>query len=182
MTALLLASALAQTASQAFTPAPLAGREVFELRVGVAADQAHAQLCGEAHALSWLSIEACGTGAGVLHQDPGAELAHFRTRASRQLHAAGRLQVDGAVGAGFAELQVGEDAPGFLFGEARTADQTSGAGPEASASVKARFWMTEKSFLVGDLTGGAAHVPAAPTVSGDGPLLPFGAVTVGLGF
>ena len=95
----------------------------------------------------------------------------------------GRVEGGLLLGAGFAEVQRGSDEPGFRFGEAQTADQVEAAGPEVSASLKGRFWVDEKAYIVADLNAGAAYVPAAPTVMGSGgPVLAFGALTVGLGF
>lgn len=189
LTALLLLSvAHAQdggTDSRAFVPAPVAGRPVFDLRVGVdsSARAAMPYICAEGYPLDRLSLEACGTGAGFLHQGPAAEMAHFRGRFTALEADHGRAEGGLLLGAGFAEVQVAQDQPGFRFGAAQSEDQVEAAGPEVSASLKGRLWVDERAYLVADLNAGAAYVPAAPTVMGaGGPVLAFGALTLGLGF
>jgi len=166
-----------------FVRRPLAGRPVFDLRVGAQSiDGRHPYLCGEGNPLAWLSIEACGTGAGILHQSPGYDMAHFRARV-RALHAqTDRADIDLLVGAGFAEVQVGQDRGGFRFGE-QAPGSVEAAGAEASLSVKGRFYTTPGTYLVADVNAGAAVIPGASAVFGrGGPVVPFAAATVGLGF
>lgn len=187
MTFLLLA-ALTQAQAQdsrVFVPNPVAGHPVFDLRVGV--DQIgpdHPYLCGELSPLAWLSVEGCGTGSGFLHQGDSPEMAHFRSRARLASVGEGRLQGDFLFGAGFAEVQRTVDQVGFRFGKAREPEQVEAAGPEASISAKARYWVDRggKSYLTADLNTGVAVVPGAPTVMGTGPVIPFAALTVGMGF
>ena len=79
--------------------------------------------------------------------------------------------------------QVGEDAHGFRFGEAREPDQNEGAGPEASLGGKGRLWVDSWAYVTMDASLGVAFVPSAPTVIGQGgPWVPFAAVTAGVGF
>ena len=176
-----------ETRSEAFRPRPIAGHPVFDFRVGVdRLDARHPQLCAELTPLAWVSVEACGTGAGFLHQDPNArDMAHFRARFRAAKAQMGRFTTDLLLGAGFAEIQTTADQPGFLFGNARSEDQVEAAGPEASASLKGRFWVDRggRTYLTADLNAGAAVIPAAPTVIGrGGPIVPFAALTVGYGF
>ena len=184
--ALLTALSFAQdsASSEVTLPRPLAGRPILDLRLG--ADTVSALdapiVCMEGYPLAWLSVEACGTGANVWHQPTGPEMSHYRTRI-RAMHATdGRLEAELLPGIGFSEVQVGPDAPGFLFGRPRTDDQVEAAGAEASLSGKIRYW-TGKTYVVVDVNAGAAIVPAAPVVTGaTGPLLGFGGITVGAGF
>lgn len=173
------------TEDTVFVPRPVASRPVFDMRVGVdsSARAAMPYICAEGYPLSRVSLEACGTGAGVLHQGPAAEMAHFRGRFTALEHETGRLQGGLLLGAGVAEVQSGADAPGFRFGEAQSDDQVEAAGAELSASLKGRIWVDERAYIVADLNAGAAFIPAAPTVMGaEGPVLAFGALTLGLGF
>ncbi|TNE87872.1 MAG: hypothetical protein EP330_16370 [Deltaproteobacteria bacterium] len=187
LTLLLTLTAFGQEAtnSTAYVPRPLAGRPVLDLRVGVdtAASLDTPQVCMEGYPLAWWTIEACGNGSGIWHNNPQAtDIAHFRTRI-RALHAQnGRTEAEILPGIGFTEIQVGEDRAGFLFGEARSEDQVEAAGAEASVSGKVRIWL-ERTYLVVDVNAGAAIIPAQPVVTGaTGPVLGFGAVTVGAGF
>lgn len=169
---------------QTFVRRPVAGRPVAELRVGAQSiEGSHPTLCGEGNPTAWLSIEACGNGAGILHQDANAfDMAHFRAR-FRALHREiQRSDVDVLLGAGFAEIQAGQDAAGFRFGQ-QEAGALEAAGAEASVSVKGRFYTTPGTYLTADVNAGAALIPGAPSVFGQGgPVVPFAAATVGLGF
>lgn len=183
---LLLVPALAGTDSAAVVPRPIAGHPVFELRVGVdRADQQHPFLCAEGTPVSWLSIEACGTGSGFLHRDEDPDMAHFRAKGRVIGAKAGRGTIDWLVGGGFAEVQRTADEPGFRFGPARDPDQVEAAGPEVSTSLKGRFYVDPgaRTYVTADLNAGIAAIPGAPTVMGTGgPIVPFAALTVGLGF
>lgn len=179
--------AFAGSSSEAWHPRPVAGHPVFDLRVGVdrLEELRHPYLCAEGAPTRWLSFEACGNGAGFLHQDPSPDTAHFRALGRVAGAGVGRAAVDLRVGAGFAEVQRTADAPGFRFGKAREPEPVEAAGPEVAASIKGRLWLDGggRTYLVGDLTGGLAIVPAAPEVFGQGsPAVPFAAVTAGLGF
>lgn len=183
---LALAAHAQQVESEVFQPQPLAGHAVFELRVGIdRLDQQHPVLCAELSPLSWLSVEGCGTGSGVLHRGDEPDMAHFRTRLRAAGIDRGRAEVDLLIGAGFAEVQRTADRPGFRFGPATEPEPIEAAGPEAAASVKSRLWMDNggRTYLSGDVSAGAAVIPGAPDVLGrGGPVVPFGALTVGLGF
>ncbi|MEZ4241458.1 MAG: hypothetical protein R3F59_35970 [Myxococcota bacterium] len=185
---LVSALALAGSSSTATIPRPVAGHPVLELRVG--ADRVdelrHPVVCAEGAPLSWLSFEACGTGAGIWHDDAEAtDMAHFRARGRVAGATSGRGTLDALVGAGFLEVQrTARDAPGFRFGRAREPDQVEAAGPELSATVKGRWFVDPgaRTFLTADFNVGAAVVPAAPTVMGTGPVIPFALLSVGVGF
>lgn len=172
--------------SETYVPAPVAGHPVFDMRVGVdRMDQSHPYICGELTPLGWLSIEGCGTGSGFLHHGDEPEMAHFRTRIRAVGIDKGRAELDLLVGAGFAEVQRTADRAGFKFGPATEPDPIEAAGPEASIGAKSRLWLDNggKTYVSGDLTAGAAVIPGAPEVMGrGGPVVPFAALTFGLGF
>lgn len=185
MLLLLLTWAAQAQDSRVVVPDPVAGHPVFELRVGVdRIGPDHPYVCGELAPLAWLSVEGCGTGSGFLHQGDSPDMAHFRARARVLTLGEGRARADLLVGAGFAEVQRTVDRPGFRFGKARDAEQVEGAGPEASLSVKGRYWLDGggKTYATADLNAGVAVIPSAPTVMGVEPVIPFAALTVGLGF
>ncbi len=169
--------------NKTFVRREVAGRPVFDLRVGAQSiDGRNPYLCGEGNPLKWLSIEACGTGAGILHQNGGFDMAHFRTRV-RALHGeTGRADLDLMIGAGFAEVQSSTDQAGFRFGR-QDPGAVEAAGAEGSVSAKGRFYTTPGTYLVADINVGAALIPGAPQVFGrGGPVVPFATATVGLGF
>ncbi len=172
-------------ARTAFAPRPFAGWAVLELRGGIqgVASDSNPMLCLEVGVWRYLAVEACGSGAGFLYPRDVSEMVHFRVEGTVPVYDRGRIQLAVQPGLGFAELENGEDAPGFLFGRARSADQREGAGPEASASLKARVWPHERMYVTTEVTGGAAWIPSAPVVVGQGGVVvPFVTATVGLGF
>ena len=180
--------AVAQEVSgETYLQRPVAGHPVFDFRAGVDTQSAgsHPYLCAEGYPLRWLSLEGCGTGSGFLHHGSEPEMAHFRARITGVHHAWGRVGLDGLVGAGFAEVQQGEDQIGFKFGKPTQTTAIEAAGPEASVGVKGRLWLDQggRTYATGDLTGGAAVIAGAPEVLGHGgAAVPFGALTVGVGF
>lgn len=179
-------SAFAGTSSEATLPRPIAGHPVFELRVGAdRVDPTHPFLCAEGAPLAFLSIEACGTGAGILHHDDAPDMAHFRARGRAWGTTSGRATLDWLLGAGFTEVQSTTDAPGFRFGVPTEPQPVEAAGPEASTSLKGRWWFDPgaRSYVTVDANVGVAVIPGAPVVMGaPGPTVPFGALTIGLGF
>jgi hypothetical protein len=187
MLLLVAIAALAQgPGPETITRRPVAGHAVFDLRAGIQTiSLQNVYLCAEGSPTAWLSFEACGNGAGILHQAPVSDIAHFRSRIRAASGSIGRLDTDLLVGVGFAEVQTTADRPGFKFGQARSADQIEAAGAEASIALKGRYWADRggRTYVSADLNAGAAVIPAAPTVMGSqGPLVPFAALTVGLGF
>jgi hypothetical protein len=137
----------------------------FNLRAGLSSADANDRpvLCLEV-AVHWgLSVEGCGTGAGILHSD-GGELAHFRAKYSliERKTIAGKLR--GQVGAGFAELQLGDDEPGFNFGDPATGSD-SAAGPEAALSLQLLTHIGRGFELVTSASAGVAAIPGADQLS-----------------
>jgi hypothetical protein len=159
---------------------------LFDLRVGfmsvdeLAPEQAP-YMCGAVNPLSWLSVEACGNGAGILHQKDIADFAHFRLRAETVKLTEGRVETALMTGVGFAEVQRSADAPGFRFGGAESG-QVEAAGPEVSMGVRMRMWSSNQVYMVVDADAGLAHIPGAPEVMGaQDAHVPFGALTIGMG-
>lgn len=171
--------------TQAFRPAPIAGHPVLDFRVGgqTGTPLDHPVMCLEAYPLARFSIEACGNGAGFLHHDDVSDLAHFRIRGTMLEGLRKRTSAALVLGAGFAELSVGEDEGGFQFGPADSPAQRSGAGPEVSLSGKMRHWFDRRGYFVVDLNAGVALIASAPTVADQaGPTVGFVSATAGLGF
>ena len=179
--------ALAQEVeTRAFVPKPIAGHPVLDFRVGVDRVGAkHPVICAEVAPAGWWSIEGCGTGSGVLHHGNEADMAHFRARLRTAGIDHGRTEVDFLLGLGIAEVQTTADEPGFKFGAPVDANPIEAAGPEASVAAKGRLWLDNggRTYTSADLSVGVAAIPGAPAVLGQqGPVVPFAALTVGLGF
>ena len=161
----------------------IAGHPVLDMRIGGGNTRSdHPTICLEGYPLSKLSVEACGTGQGVLHHDGSPDMAHFRGRFTAWDKQSPKGDFGLLVGAGVAEVQSTDDAAGFKFG-AQQGEQIEAAGPEASVSMKGRFWTTKHSYVTADATVGGAWIAGAPAVlDQEKPTVPFASVTVGLGF
>src|SRR5690242_10181655 len=89
----------------------------INLRLGAASSDSTGRptICLDVSVLRGFGVESCGTGQGIIHDQAGTELAHFRATYTLLTHATasgtGRLRG----GIGWAELQVGVDHPGFHF-------------------------------------------------------------------
>lgn len=191
-----LVAALPSTARVAESPAAETGlrwtglgridgalRHVGNLRIGSASGLADGrpELCLELSPWQPIALEACGNGAGFLHREYRPELAHFRARWRLLQWTLPGATLEPQLGAGFAELQIGEDAPGFAFG--RVAGGTATAGPEAMAALRA-LWPVGGGFeLLADLSGGAAWLPAAGQLAvAQSVFHPFASFSIGVGF
>jgi hypothetical protein len=166
-------------------PRPVAGWPIVELRAGAAVAPAPGGvLCGEVSPYRLLAFEACGSGSGFLYPaSPDAtDMAHFRVEGNIPVYRRGRAELVVQPGAGFAEVQRGQDAPGFRFGRARSADQHDGAGAEVSVGAKGRGWLSERVYVTSEISAGAAWIPSAPVVLGSAPATPFLGATIGAGF
>jgi hypothetical protein len=116
---------------------------------------------GELH--SAFGVEACGNGSGLLHHESAPEIAHFRGRFRITSVETGVGFVEPTLSAGFAELQLGPDAPGFSFAGALPL----GLGLEA----------------VAELTLNLAYFAHAPQlVDPQDPFQPSVAVSAGIGW
>jgi hypothetical protein len=181
-----IATIAAAQDSAAQLPRPIAGHPVLEMRTGIDEHfDGHPVVCAELIPLAWLSVEGCGTGSGFLHHGAGVDFAHFRARASPIAWTRGRSELRLLGGLGFAEIQRSADRPGFRFGKPSEADPVEAAGPEASAALHGRAWIDQggRVFASADLNAGAAWIEGAPAVLGSGGVVvPFTALTVGLGF
>ncbi len=180
--------------SRVVLPRAAENRPVIELRGGMDARPAPASegpaspfICGEVTPLRRVGIEGCGNGAGVLQNANLSDFAHFRVRVTAVQRTVGQWNVDVIPGVGWAEVQRGQDEAGFKFGAAEPG-QVEAAGAEASVSVKGMVEVAGRLHGTLDLNAGAAVIPGAPEVLGDGtqpgagPILPYVALTAGLGF
>jgi hypothetical protein len=130
----------------------------INLRIGNATSDSTTRpvICVDVRIWSGLGVESCGTGQGVIHDEPGHELAHFRAtwsvfeRATNK--GTGRLRG----GVGFAELQVGVDHPGFKFGQPDSVDRGSVAGPEAAVQAQWLVPLGKGIEAIASFTAGVA--------------------------
>jgi hypothetical protein len=160
-------------------------RNYVNLRAGAVASQSasgkHPDICLEVSPLSRLALESCGTGSGFLHTDNEPELAHFRGHWSLADWRWDKAWIHPRVGAGFAELQMGPDKPGFHFGDAGGGIET--AGPEALGSLQMLYGMPAGFEMVAEVHAGAAYLAYAPELTIAQPTTqPFGGFTLGVGW
>ncbi|MEZ4369474.1 MAG: hypothetical protein R3B07_01555 [Polyangiaceae bacterium] len=163
-------------------------RNYLNLRVGsssATAESGHPDICAETTPVSFLSLEACGTGSGILH-DSGNDLMHLRAKWN-VLHwnPGGEprgLTLEPVVGIGMAELQVASDEPGFRFGDTGSS-RAETAGAEGVLQLRLLYPLEHGVELVGAAEFGAAYLPhAGELVTPKPELLPFAGVSLGFGF
>jgi hypothetical protein len=198
--AIAAAAAAAATALAAAPPAahaetesaePGAGRRAaptknrINLRAGGATTDTIGRptICLDVRLFGPVTIEACGTGQGVIHDEAGGEMAHFRgtwTLAERVTErGTGKLRA----GAGFAELQVGVDHPGFNFGSPDRVDRGSVAGPEAVVQGQWLVPLGKGLEAIASLTAGvAAFAKADELVVPKRSVQPFVSLELGIGW
>ena len=159
-----------------------APRHYGNLRIGAASSSARPELCLELSPIELLSVVACGTGSGFLHKDPAPEIAHFRANVKLMSWETPVGFLQPRVGLGFAELQVGEDSPGFYFASTGPTGVET-AGPEVNLSLRCLTPLVVGLELVSELNFNAALFVHAPQlVRAHSVLQPSFSVSVGLGF
>jgi hypothetical protein len=143
--------------------APVSADNRVNLRFGGATsdDTGRPTICLDVRIWSNLAVEGCGTGAQIIHNEPGREMAHFRGTWTFLSKATPRGVGKLRAGAGFAELQVGQDHPGFNFGDPDTIDRGSVAGPEAALQAQWLIPLGVGIEAVTSLTAGLAYFAEA---------------------
>jgi hypothetical protein len=111
-----------------------------------------------------LSVETCGTGQSIIHNDPGQEIMHLRANYSIAQRSLWKGTLHARGGLGFAELQIGADDPGFVFGRP-SSNGNSTAGPEAAFSAQWLLPLYKKIDFVMTATAGLAYFAGAPELS-----------------
>jgi hypothetical protein len=160
-------------------------RPHFNLRVGgsTADDNRRPTICAEVGIAFGVSAEGCGTGSGFLHRDDGGEMAHFRAKVRIARRPVRGGAVDLALGAGFAELEVGRDDPGFDFGAPGGVEPTSVAGPESSISAQYLAPLGRGFELIANASVGLAYFRHAPELAvPQSRLQPFASFELGVGW
>ena len=130
----------------------------INLRIGNATSDSTGRpvICVDVRIIRGFGAESCGTGQGVIHDEAGTELAHFRGTFSffSRRTTTGTARLRG--GLGWAELQVGVDHPGFHFGEPDSVDRGSVAGPEGSLQAQYLVPLGKGIEAIASLTAGVA--------------------------
>lgn len=163
-------------------PAAPETRTYVSFRVGAATTSTRPQLCLELTPFDLLGIEACGSGGGFLHNEPGTDISHFRGKVRLAAIEVEGVQLEPWLAAGFAELQVAGDVPGFSFTDT-SVGQASTAGPDVGGSVRALLPLGAGFELVGEAGVGLAFFSHARSlVIPQDPLQPQAQVNLGIGF
>ena len=157
----------------------------FNFRLGGATSDATGRptLCLDVRIVKGLSVEGCGTGQGVIHDELGSEMAHFRGNYSffegHTSRGTGRVRG----GIGFAELQVGLDRPGFHFGDPDAVDRGSVAGPEGAVQGQWLIPIGKGVEAIASFTAGVAIFASADKlIVPQSNVQPFASFEVGLGW
>jgi hypothetical protein len=156
-----------------------------EFRLGAAQDAAGAgvEMCLQVSPIKSVAIEGCGTGAGYLfaHADR-PDVAHFRGRLFGRTFAGLGGWLEPVVHVGLAELEIGEDEPGFMFtGVGANGHET--AGPEAGVALRWRRKLAGGFAWQAELTGNLAYFAYADRLVQAQPTwLPSLSLTMGVGW
>jgi hypothetical protein len=157
----------------------------INLRLGTASSDSTGRptICLDVRIWAGLGVESCGTGQGIIHDEPGTELAHFRATWSiyERATSSGTGRVRGGVG--WAELQVGVDRPGFHFGEPDPVERGSVAGPEAAVQGQWLVPLGKGIEAVISVTAGLAmFANADKLVTPQSNVQPFASFELGVGW
>ncbi len=129
------------------------------------------------------SIESCGTGAGFLAPaSPAPDLAHFRIRYQAWSRALESGWLIAGVQGGFAELEIGEDDPGFHFTSVGPRGLET-AGPSVGASIRWVRPVSSGLSLLAEINGNLVYFHHAPElVRPQSTWQPSLSLSLGLGF
>lgn len=185
--ALLLAASPAHADDEALEPGAsnaTASPNRINLRLGSATSDSTGRptICLDVRVYARFGVESCGTGQGVIHDQTGSELAHFRATFSilETTTATGTGRLRG--GLGWAELQVGVDRAGFRFNQPDV-ERGSVAGPEAAVQGQWLVPLAGGVEAVASATiGVAAFANADKLVTPQSNVQPFASFEVGLGW
>ncbi len=159
-------------------------RNWVNLRVGAQGSELReaSNMCLEIAPLAILSVEACGTGSRVLYPSSSAEMSHWRMYGTLYEWEYEKAWLRPRIGAGFAELQVAADSPGFFFG-GTDPNRAETAGPEGVASLQMLYPLVGGLEVVAEMNVGVAWLRhAGDLVRPMNDIQPFGGLTVGLGW
>ena len=153
----------------------------FRMGTSSATTNGQPTLCLEGGLPNRWSVETCGTGTGFIHHQSGLDLMHMRGKYELFERTIGESSLSTSIGAGFAEIQVGNDELGFQFNRTRNGIETS--GPEISSSMQWMIPIVGQSELIIDTNIGAAYFEYAPDLRLPQPkLFPFVEFSAGFGW
>jgi hypothetical protein len=121
-------------------------------------------VCLETTPLEMIGVEACGNGSGFLHHENTPEIAQFKAKVRGPAYKRDDLWIEPWLGAGFAELQIADDAPGFYFTSTGPRGVET-AGPLVMLDVRALMPLGGGFELVGDVAAGGAFFVEAPRLA-----------------
>ena len=178
---LAIAYATETSQTQEYTTHPPSNHVNFRMGASSATSNGRPTLCLEGTIRQHFAVESCGTGYGFLHQDPGIDFVHFRGKWDVITKEYSRTQIQGQVGAGFAEVQLAGDELGFQFTGAKNGIET--AGPEVTTSVQVLRDLGLGSELIVDANIGAAFFRHGPElIVPQRQFFPFCEFSVGVGW
>jgi hypothetical protein len=157
----------------------------INLRIGGATTDSvdRPAICVDVRVFGDFGTEACGTGQGVIHDELGTEMVHFRGTWTFLKRATPSGTGHLRLGAGFAELQVGVDHPGFHFGSPDRVDKGSVAGPEVSFQGQYLVPLAGGVEAIASVTAGvAAFASADELIVPKSNVQPFLSFEVGVGW
>lgn len=162
---------------------PTANRINLRLGSSTSDSTGRPTICLDVRIWSGLGVESCGTGQGIIHDEAGHELAHFRATWSvlEKLTSKGMARLRGGVG--WAELQVGVDHAGFKFGQPDSVERGSVAGPEAAVQGQFLVPLAAGIEAVASFTAGVAvFANADKLITPQNNVQPFVSAEIGLGW
>jgi len=188
--ALVLVPAIAFADGEAMEPGAGSGMSAdatnrINLRIGSSTSDSTGRptICVDVRIVSGFGAESCGTGQGVIHDEPGTELAHFRGTFAFFSHrtTTGTARFRG--GLGWAGLQVGVDHPGFHFGQPDPSERGSVAGPEGSVQAQYLVPLAKGVEAIASLTAGVAvFADADKLIVPQNNVQPFVSAEIGFGW
>lgn len=139
-------------------------------------------VCLDVRIVGGFSVESCGTGQGIIHNDEGQEMMHVRANYSIVDTSVWKGTLHWRGGLGFSELQIGKDNPGFQFGSP-DADKGSVAGPEVATSAQ---WLAplykDLDFVLTGTVGLAYFAGADELATTKSDLQGFASIEAGIGW
>ena len=161
---------------------PITNRINFRIGMASSDRDGRPSGCLDVRIIAGFSVESCGTGQAIIHNDEGQEMMHVRANYAFAGTNLWKGTLNARAGVGFAEMQVGKDNPGFQFGSP-DADKGSVAGAEAALSAQ---WLAplykQVDFVVTGTAGLAYFAGAHELVTTKSDLQPFASIEAGIGW
>lgn len=157
----------------------------INMRLGTASTDRNGAptICAEVRVWADLNVESCGTGADILHNNDGPEMMHVRGLYEIYDRTTSRGRGGIRLGAGFAEMSVGDDKIGLEFGDPDAQDPISVAGPEAAVSAQWTMPLGKGLEAVGTFTGGVGYFAGArKLILPRDEIQPFASFEIGVGW